>query len=77
MGESFYPVFLNGDVSTQKIFNLAAIMEDDTLFFDFVYEVIREKMIIGSNEYKPSDVNIFLRINSCRVKRQPDGRMLH
>lgn len=77
MGESFYPVFLNGDVSTQKIFNLAAIMEDDTLFFDLVYEVIREKMIIGSNEYKPSDVNIFLRINSCRVKRQPDGRMLH
>ena len=77
MGESFYPVFLNGDVSTQKIFNLAAIMEDDTLFFDFVYEVIREKMIIGSNEYKPSDLNIFLRISSCRVKRQQDGRMLH
>lgn len=61
MGESFYPVFLNGDVSTQKIFNLAAIMEDDTLFFDFVYEVIREKMIIGSNEYKPSDLNIFFK----------------
>ncbi len=51
IGDSFYPVFLDGDVSTQKIFNLAAIMVNDTLFFDFVYEVIREKMIIGSNEY--------------------------
>ena len=54
-------MFLDGDVSTQKIFNLAAIMANDTLFFDFVYEVIREKMIIGSNEYKPSDLNIFFK----------------
>ncbi|KAI4451655.1 hypothetical protein C823_006215 [Eubacterium plexicaudatum ASF492] len=43
IGDSFYPVFLDGDVSTQKIFNLVAIMASDTLFFDFVYEVIREK----------------------------------
>lgn len=69
MGESFYPVFLNGDVSTQKIFNLAAIMEDDTLFFDFVYEVIREKMIIGSNEYKPSDLNIFFKDKQLQSKK--------
>lgn len=61
LGENYYPVFLNGDVSTQKLFNLAAIMVNDTLFFDFVYEVIREKMIIGSNEYKPSDLNIFFK----------------
>ena len=61
LGENYYPVFLHGDVSTQKLFNLAAIMANDTLFFDFVYEVIREKMIIGSNEYKPSDVNIFFK----------------
>lgn len=49
LGDSFYLIFLNGDVSTQKIFNLAAIMASDTLFFDFMYEVIREKMIIGCN----------------------------
>ncbi len=61
MGDRFYPLFLNGDVSTQKIFNLAAIMANDTLFFDFVYEVIREKMVIGSNEYKPGDLNIFFK----------------
>ena len=59
LGDSFYLIFLNVDVSTQKIFNLAAIMASDTLFFDFMYEIIREKMIIGCNEYKISDLNIF------------------
>lgn len=61
LGDSFYMLFLNGDVSIQKLFNLAAVMANDTLFLDFVYEVIREKMIIGSNEYKPSDLNIFFK----------------
>lgn len=61
LGDNFYPVFLNGDVSTQKLFNLAAIMANDTLFFDFAYEVIREKMIIGSNDYRQSDLNIFFK----------------
>ena len=68
IGDSFYLVFLDKDVSTQKIFNLAAIMANDTLFFDFVYEVIREKMIIGSNEYKPSDLNIFFKDKQLQSK---------
>lgn len=61
LGDSFYPVFMNGDVATQKLFALAAMMVNDTLFFDFVYEVIREKMIIGNNEYTQSDLNIFFK----------------
>ena len=36
-------------------------MAHDTLFFDFVYEVIREKMIIGTNELPDSDVRIFFK----------------
>lgn len=36
-------------------------MANDTLFFDFVYEVIREKMIVGCNEYSDSDVRIFFK----------------
>lgn len=61
LDESFYPVFIKGDVSTQKLFVLTAAMAHDTLFFDFVYEVIREKMIIGSNEYADSDIRIFFK----------------
>lgn len=58
---SFYPVFQGGDISTQKLFALVAVMANDTLLFDFVYEVIREKMIIGSNEFADSDVRIFFK----------------
>lgn len=61
LAPSFYPVFLNSDISTQKLFALAAVMANDTLFFDFVFEVIREKMIIGSNEFADSDLRIFFK----------------
>ena len=67
LDSSFYPVFLSGDLSTQKLFALAAVMACDTLFFDFVYEVIREKLIIGSNELEPKDVRVFFcqRLGTC------------
>ncbi len=58
---SFYSVFMESDISTQKLFALTGAMANDTLFFDFVYEVIREKMILGSNEYTDSDVRIFFK----------------
>lgn len=58
---SFYSIFMESDIATQKLFALAAAMANDTLFFDFVYEVIREKMILGSNEYADSDVRIFFK----------------
>ena len=61
LDSSFYPVFLSGDLATQKLFALAAVMACDTLFFDFVYEVIREKMIIGNNGLEPKDVRVFFR----------------
>lgn len=58
---SFYPVFQSCDVSAQKLFALVAAMAYDKLFAEFVYEVIREKMIIGSNEFADSDVRIFFK----------------
>ena len=61
LDSSFYPVFLNGDLPTQKLFALVAAMNYDTLLFDLVYEVVREKMIIGSYELADSDVRIFFK----------------
>lgn len=58
---SFYSIFMESDLATQKLFALAGAMAHDTLFFDFVYEVVREKLIIGSNEFSDSDINIFFR----------------
>lgn len=61
LDDSFYPVFLSCDLASQKLFALVAVMAYDTLFFDFVYEVVREKMIIGCNELPDSDVRIFFK----------------
>lgn len=69
LDSSFYPVFLSGDLATQKLFALAAVMACDTLFFDFVYEVIREKLIIGNNELEPKDVRVFFRDKQAQNDR--------
>jgi hypothetical protein len=61
LDEGFYRLFESSDISTQKIISLIAIMETDTLFFDFVYEVYREKLILGSNTLADSDLGIYFK----------------
>ena len=61
LGESFYPVFETCDLASQKLFALVAAMAYDTLFGALVYELVREKMIIGSNELSDSDLRIFFK----------------
>lgn len=61
LDESFYKLFEVSDVATQKIITLVAIMNIDSLFFDFVYEVYREKLIIGSNKLSDSDLKVFFK----------------
>lgn len=61
LDETFIPIFAESDAATQKMFCLAATIADDTLFFDFVYEVVREKMIIGSNDLTDADISIFFK----------------
>ena len=46
---------------TQKLFVLTTALLHDTLFFDFVYEVVREKMILGSDELTDADIRIFFK----------------
>jgi hypothetical protein len=70
LDESFYAVFLSCDLASQKLFALVAAMAYDTLFFDFVYEVIREKMLIGNNILSDSDVRIFF-----KDKQQQDEKV--
>ena len=61
LDSSFYAVFAKSDISTQKFIALIAVMQTDSLFFDFVYEVYREKMILGIDELADSDVGIFFK----------------
>ncbi len=61
LDESFYKLFENSDIATQKIIAIIAVMNVDSLFFDFVYEVYREKLIIGNNTLSDSDIRIFFK----------------
>ena len=61
LDDSFYPIFMNSDLAAQKLYALVAVMANDTLFAEFAYEIIREKMIIGINEYSPSDIRLFFK----------------
>lgn len=70
LDDSFYPVFDSCDVASQKLFALVAAMAYDTLFGEFVYEMIREKMIIGVNDIADSDVRIFF-----KNKQQQDEKI--
>ncbi len=78
LDESFVEVFQGSDVTTQKLIALVAAMAYDTLFFDFVYEVIREKMIIGNNSFTDSDIRIFFKdkqLQDEKVAKWTDGTL--
>ena len=53
-------MFLRLPVSDQKILNVLGLMMTDRLFFEFMYEVYREKAIIGNLEFDNSDIRVFL-----------------
>ena len=61
LDDSFYSIFDACDLASQKLLALVAAMTYDALFGDLVYELVREKMIIGSNELADSDLRIFFK----------------
>jgi len=52
-------LMLDTDLSTAKMIALVAAMAADRMFFELMYEVYREKLRMGEEELKPSDLNIF------------------
>ena len=54
-------LFMESDLATQKLLNLIAILRTDRLFFEFLFEVYREKIILGIPLLEDSDVNIFFK----------------
>lgn len=61
LDENIINLFFESDLATQKLINLIAILRSDRLFFEFVYEVYREKRILGVSALENSDVNVFFR----------------
>lgn len=59
MDDTLIELFCSSDLATQKIINLITILRTDRLFFEFVYEVYREKVILGIECIEDADVNVF------------------
>ena len=70
LDSSFYRVFSYADLQTQKMFALIATMAYDTLLFEIVYELIRDKMILGSNEITEKEFVRFI-----EDKQRQDSRV--
>lgn len=67
---SFYSLFERCNIANQKLIALISVMLSDNLFFDFMYEVYRDKLILGAQELANRDFNIFFenkRTQSNRV----------
>lgn len=69
LNPDFYRLFEESDISNQKLITLIAIMESDSLFLDFMYEVYREKLIIGQDEIATSDISIFFKDKQVQNER--------
>jgi hypothetical protein len=59
MDDKLVSLFATADIATQKLINLITIMNTNRLFFEFVYEVYRNKLIVGENSIDLKDGNIF------------------
>ena len=54
-------IFINSDLQTQKTVNIISIALKNRLFYEFLYEVYREKIQTGASEIKHSDIDSFFR----------------
>ena len=57
-------LMLEGSLETSKIINLYAIMKTDVLFYEFMVEVISEKLLNNDYLFEKKDINLFFTIKS-------------
>lgn len=76
LDKTLIDLFCTSDLATQKVINLIAILKTDRLFFEFMFEVYREKNILGIPVIEDADVNIFFKkkeIQSEDIASWTDG----
>lgn len=54
-------IFINSDLQTQKTVNIISIALKNRLFYEFLYEVYREKIQTGASDITHSDIDSFFR----------------
>lgn len=55
----YIELFMQEDLEGKRLLVLISLMVKDRLFFDFMYHVIREKMLLGTYEIENKDFRIF------------------
>lgn len=76
LDKTLIDLFCTSDLATQKVINLIAILKTDRLFFEFMFDVYREKNILGIPVIEDADVNIFFKkkeIQSEDIASWTDG----
>ena len=67
--EDILEIFPGVNVSDQKLINLLGIMMTDRLFFEFMYEVYREALLMGTKKFEDRAVRIFFKNKSDQNHR--------
>jgi hypothetical protein len=57
--DEYYNLFEISSIETQKLIVLVSIMNTNTLFFDFMNDIYREKLITGDTVISDADVRVF------------------
>lgn len=73
---SFIPLFLQSDLSTQKLFALVAAMAYDTLFGILSMRLSGKKFFSESANYRIAMFGSFSRISNNKMKRWQNGLTL-
>ena len=59
-------LFFSSDLATQKLINLIAVIRKDRLFFEFLYEVYREKIIVGEQTLETAAGKTFFNLKETQ-----------
>ncbi|MDR0127268.1 DUF1819 family protein [Bacillus zhangzhouensis] len=70
LDETLQEWVLNSPLEVGKIINLYAIMKTDKLFFEFIYEVIKDKLNTNNYLLEKKDLNVFF-----TTKAEQDEKM--
>ena len=57
-------LFFSLNVADQKLINILGIMMTDRLFFEYMYEVYRDQLILGVKIFEDSNIRIFFKNKS-------------
>lgn len=59
--EDLVKMLVKSDINTAKVITLIGCMASDLLFFEFMYEVFRQKLYMGDEMLTDADWNIFFK----------------